>query len=138
MKFRLNVVCLIEKDGKILLGRKAANIGPYPGKWLIPGGGVNAEEESIDQAMEREMLEETNLEVTKFERLFFNEDIAERHGETTRLIFLYYKITDVVDWSTEKAGDDLVELAWFAKHDLKNIPIPPVSERLYKQLGYID
>lgn len=137
MKFRLNVVCLIEKDGKILLGRKARDVGPYPGCWLIPGGGVNAEEESIDQAMEREMKEETNLEVTKFERLMFNEDVTERRGETTRLIFLYYKITDVVDWSEAKAGDDLVELSWFSFEELKKIPIPPVSKRLYEYFGWM-
>ena len=137
MKYRLNVVCLIQKDGKILLGKKAAGVGPYPGKWLIPGGGVNSETESIDDAMKREVKEETNLDVQKFERLFFGEDVADRHGEVTRLIFLYYKITKVADWSIAKAGDDLVELKWFSFEELSLIPIPSVSKELYKQLGWI-
>jgi 8-oxo-dGTP diphosphatase len=137
MKYRLNVVCLIEKSGKILLGKKADGVGPYPGKWLIPGGGVNAETESIDDAMKREVKEETNLDVTKFERMSFNEDLADRHGEVTRLIFLYYKVIHVVNWSTAKAGDDLVELGWFTHKELATIPIPPVSYKLYKKLGWI-
>jgi ADP-ribose pyrophosphatase YjhB (NUDIX family) len=137
MKYRLNAVCIIEKDDKILLGRKAPEVGPYPGKWLIPGGGINPETESLDEAMAREVFEETHLVVTKFERMFFNEDVAQKNGEETRLIFLYYKITDVADWSVAQAGDDLVEIAWFAHKELSKIPIPPVSERLYKQFGWI-
>jgi len=137
MKSRLNVVCLIVKDGKILLGKKADGIGPYPGTWLIPGGGVNVEIESIDEAMKREVKEETNLDVSKFDRMFFGEDIADRHGEMTRLIFLYYKIIGVSDWTKEKAGDDLVQLQWFSFTELSMISIPPVSKELYKKLGWI-
>lgn len=137
MKYRLNVVCLIEKDGKILLGKKAVGVGPYPGKWLIPGGGVDSENESIDEAMKREVKEETSLEVKKFERMFFGEDAADRHGEMTRLIYLYYKITGVADWSVAKAGDDLVKLQWFSFDELATIPLPPVSKELYKQLGWM-
>lgn len=137
MKYRLNVVCIIVKDNKVLLGRKAPGVGPYVGKWLVPGGGVNPEQESIDEAMRRETKEETNLTVTKFERLFFNEDITERHGETVRLVFLYYKITDVEDWKMLRAGDDLVEIKWFPFDALADLPIPPVSIRLYKTLGWI-
>ena len=137
MKYRLNVVCLIVKNGKILLGKKAEDVGPYVGKWLIPGGGVNAETESIDEAMKREVKEETNLDVIKFERMFFGEDVADRHGEMTRLIYLYYKVTDVADWKIEKAGDDLVQLHWLSFSELSTIPLPSVSVSLYKQLGWI-
>ena len=137
MKYRLNVVCLIVKEGKILLGKKADGVGPYPGTWLIPGGGVNSEIESIDEAMKREIKEETNLDVTKFERMFFGEDITDRHGEITRLIYLYYKIIDVADWKNEKAGDDLVELHWFSFSELSTIPLPQVSIKLYKSLGWV-
>ncbi|OGG05043.1 hypothetical protein A2Z33_07215 [Candidatus Gottesmanbacteria bacterium RBG_16_52_11] len=137
MKLRINVVCIIERKGKILLGRKTPGVGPYPGKWLIPGGGINLSKESTDEAMKRETLEETGLRVTAFTRMFFNEDVTERHGETVRLVFLYYKITDVRDWSACRPGDDLAEIKWFSFAELTRIPIPEVSRRLYHQLGYI-
>lgn len=137
MKSRLNVVCIIEKNGQILLGRKAPGVGPYPDCWLIPGGGIDADSESIDQAMKREVKEETNLDVTKFERLYFDEDIAERHGEMTRLIFLYYKITDTIDWMKMKPGDDIVKLNWFPFSDLSTIKVPSISVKTYQKLGYI-
>jgi ADP-ribose pyrophosphatase YjhB (NUDIX family) len=137
MKSRLNVVCIIENKGKLLLGKKAEGIGPYPGCWLIPGGGVNMEDESIDDAMKRELMEETGLAAVKYERLFFDEDVAERHGEMVRLIFLNYKITDVKNWEDAKPGDDIVELKWFSFNELDNINIPPISRKLYRKLGYI-
>jgi ADP-ribose pyrophosphatase YjhB (NUDIX family) len=137
MKSRLNVVCIIEKDGKILLGKKAPGVGPYVGCWLIPGGGVNEDGESIDAAMKREMKEETNLEVTEFERLYFDEDIAERHGEMMRLIYLYYKITNTVEWKSLKSGDDLEVLEWFSFAQLTTIDIPPISITTFRKLGYI-
>jgi ADP-ribose pyrophosphatase YjhB (NUDIX family) len=137
MKSRLNVVCIIEHDGKVLLGRKAQGVGPYQGKWLIPGGGVDTDRESVDDAMRREIFEETNLRVTGFERLSFSEDVAERHGEMTRLVFLYYRVVSVTDWSEVKPGDDLVELRWFPYVDLSEIPVPDVSRQLFRNLGFI-
>jgi 8-oxo-dGTP pyrophosphatase MutT (NUDIX family) len=137
MKSRLNVVCVIEKDRKILLGRKATGVGPYPGCWLIPGGGVDMDGESIDESMKREVWEETGLLVTEFERLYFDEDVAERHSELTRLIFLYYKITGATNWDKCNPGDDIKELKWFAFNELSNIPVPPISLITYRKLGYL-
>ena len=137
MKLRLNAVCIIEKENKILLGQKALGVGPYAGSWLIPGGGVHSEDESIDEAMARELKEETNLVPKTYERLHFSEDVAELHGETKRLVFLFYHITDVVNWDEVKAGDDLVTLKWFSKSELSKIPLPPPSIILFKKLGWI-
>lgn len=137
MKSRINVVCVIEKDGKLLLGRKAPGVGPYPDCWLIPGGGVNPERESLDDAMRREVKEETNLNVTDFQRLYFDEDVASRHGEITRLIFLYYKITGCDNWDQCRPGDDLVELSWFVIGELSGVKVPEISLNTYRKLGYI-
>lgn len=137
MKFRVNVVCIIENDGKVLLGKKAPGVGPYVGKWLIPGGGADLKDESLDEAMKRETREETGLIVTNFERLFFEEDVTERHGETVRLVFLYYKITDVEDWNKAKPNDDLVELKWIPFSELSTLPLPPISPKIFKRLGWM-
>ncbi len=137
MKSRLNVVCIIERSGKILLGRKAPGVEPYPGCWLIPGGGVNMDSESVDEAMKREVKEETGLIVTKYDRMFFDEDIAMRKGELTHLIFLYYKITGASNWESAKPGDDIKEIQWFSFKELSSIPVPDISKTTYRKLGYI-
>jgi 8-oxo-dGTP diphosphatase len=117
--------------------KKASGVGPYPGCWLMPGGGVDMNGESIDMAMKREVKEETNLDVTTFQRLYFDEDEADRHGELMHLIFLYYKITDVTDWNIVKPGDDLVLIDWFSSEQLQSLQMPPISLKTYRKLGYI-
>ncbi|HSX08713.1 MAG TPA: hypothetical protein VLF93_01000 [Candidatus Saccharimonadales bacterium] len=37
MKARVIVTTLIEKEGKILLGKKLKDVGPYPNTWHLPG-----------------------------------------------------------------------------------------------------
>ncbi len=137
MKNRINVVCIVTKNDMVLLGQKKEGVGPYAGTWLIPGGGVELESESLDEAMKREVFEETHLVVTTFEGLHFSEDVADFHGETTRLVFVFYKITDVVNWKDQKPGDDLVELQWFGFDELAKIPLPPPSLILFKKLGWV-
>ena len=51
---------ILEKDGKILLVRRNKN--PYKGTWSLPGGYVEYGE-TVEQAVERELLEECGLKV---------------------------------------------------------------------------
>jgi ADP-ribose pyrophosphatase YjhB (NUDIX family) len=130
MKFRVVVTAFIEKDGKVLLGLKKPGVGPYPDTWHLPGGGANLGEESIDEAILREIKEETGLEVVNLERVGFDEDSEpDKHGERTHYVFLIYKAeAKSFDVTT---GDDLVELKWFDRAELDNIPLP---RPLIKQL----
>src|ERR1700733_1269613 len=94
MKARVIVTTLIEKNGEILLGQKPKDIGPYPNTWHLPGGGVNIETESLEDAVKREVKEETGLDVLKMERVSFDEDYEpDKHGEMTHYVFLVFKVT---------------------------------------------
>src|SRR3954453_23364104 len=89
MKHRLVVVALIEREGKILLGRKAPGRGPYPGTWHLPGGGVDLSTETCEEALRREVREETGLEVGETEPVAWDTDVQEdRAGEDTYFVFL--------------------------------------------------
>jgi 8-oxo-dGTP diphosphatase len=57
---KVAVAALIEKDGKVLLVRRAND--PQRGLWSLPAGFVDAGEDPL-QAIERECLEETGLRV---------------------------------------------------------------------------
>ena len=57
---KVAVAALIERDGQVLLVRRAND--PQRGKWTLPAGFVDAGEDPL-QALERECLEETGLEV---------------------------------------------------------------------------
>src|SRR5579864_2633669 len=106
MKARIVVTTIIEKNGKILLGQKPKDVGPYPNTWHLPGGGVAIESESLEAAVKREIKEETGLEVEKMERMNFDEDYeADKHGEMTHYVFLVYKV--IPKTMNAKAADDI-------------------------------
>ncbi len=57
---KLAVAAIVPIDGRILLGRRGIN--PGFGKWSFPAGYVNRGE-SIEEALAREVKEETGLDV---------------------------------------------------------------------------
>lgn len=134
MKSRVVVTAFIEKDGKVLLGQKKSGVGPYPDTWHLPGGGANLGEESIDEAIIREVKEETGLEIVDLERVAFDEDSEpDKYGERTHYIFLVYKATAKSFAVT--AADDIVELKWFDKSELPDLPLPrPLMKQMKEGL----
>lgn len=136
MKARVIVAALIEKDGKILLGKKQANIGPYPNTWHLPGGGVDLANESLEEAMKREVKEETGLDTLRLERVSFDEDYEpDKRGERTHYVFLVYKVIphDV----NAVAADDIVKLQWFKKSELKTLQLTRPSVKFFQERGWL-
>lgn len=103
------VHALIERDGRVLLGRRAFD--PGAGCWGLPGGFLEEAEHPLD-GLRREVREETGLDVEP-EALFGT--WISPHGERTVLV-LVYRAT--VLGGIEQAADDVTELAWFSANDL--------------------
>jgi 8-oxo-dGTP diphosphatase len=62
--FGLSVrVLLADKDGKVLILKRSTDSKTNPGKWELPGGKVD-QGESFDQALVREVYEETQLKIS--------------------------------------------------------------------------
>lgn len=102
---------LIIKDNKILLGVRAVD----PGKGLrdVPGGFCDLGEKPED-AMIREVKEETNLDVTKVKYLGVFMDEYGVDGDSTMNFCFEAEVT-----GEPMAGDDVASLAWF---DLDKLP----------------
>jgi len=136
MESRVIVSAIVEKDGKLLFGQKPKDVGPYPNTWHLLGGGVKLGEESCEEALKREFLEEAGIKLINIECLSFDEDYEpNKHGVMTHYIFLVYKAectTDVV-----KAGDDITELLWIGKKDLNKYIFGRPATKLMKELGYL-
>jgi ribosomal protein S27AE len=98
------VVALIVRDDMILLGKRAQNV--YKGgKWSLPGGFVEFEEDFLSAA-HREIREETGLSIKFLSILSVVSNL------------LAEKIS-----GTLQPGDDMVELEWFPLSG----PFPPMA-----------
>ena len=100
---------LVERDGHVLLGRRRND--PGAGLWDIPGGFVD-EHEHPEDALRRELREETGLEIEP--GAFFGVWLETYWGRTVVCLTWLARPTG----GSERAGDDLVELAWFAPAEL--------------------
>lgn len=89
---------------------------PFAGMWALPGGFVDMDE-TVEEAIVRELEEETKLKVKKLEQLHtFSELGRDPRGRTVSVTF--FGIADKHN-STVTGGDDAQDAQWF---DLKSLP----------------
>ena len=100
------------KEDSILLGRRA--FSPGKGEWGLPGGFMELRE-TLFQAAQRELKEETNLEGEPTRILGTCSHYGSIFGDIL-LIGLEVKISN---WDNMKAGDDVSELKLF---NIKSLP----------------
>ncbi len=74
MELQVGVKALIEQDGKYLFLLRSKAFQPGPQKWDIPGGRI-VPEESLADALAREVREETGLQLQQVGRLLAAQDI---------------------------------------------------------------
>jgi len=100
---------LVERDGRLLLVRRAFD--PSVGLWDLPGGFLEENEHPLD-AVVRELREETGLEI---EPQGFVGVWMEPYQDRIVLCLTW---DARVTGGTERAADDVSELAWFAPYEL--------------------
>ena len=109
-----SVVCIVIEDGKILVARRAYE--PMKGALDFPGGFVDPGE-SLEQAVVREMKEETTLDVVSYRWLFSfpNKYLYSGIEVPTADNFFLCKVSDV---NSMHPQDDVEALMWIPLEDL--------------------
>jgi len=116
---------VINQDKVLLVLRNKA---PAKDMWAIPGGSVNLGE-SLQAAAEREVLEETGLQIKAGEVIYAFEKIE--RDRTGRVQF-HYVILDLAAEALDPnqpltPADDVRDAGWFSLADLDQLNLP-VSE----------
>ena len=111
---------ICEYDGKILLLKIRSKSIHDAGKWEIPGGKVKRKE-FFDEALKREFLEETGLEINieSLYNVIQNDYTACKTNESIKSIQLIMKVTSASDKVEISSEHD--EYKWFTKEEVKEL-----------------
>ena len=107
-------------DGAVLLVRRGR--GPAAGEWSVPGGHVEMGE-TLHEAVVREVLEETGLEVVVDRFLGWVERMGEdgEAAEPYHFVILDFAVTVLDPARAPVAGDDAAEVAWVPTGDVGDL-----------------
>ncbi|PYZ95570.1 NUDIX hydrolase [Alteribacter lacisalsi] len=140
-KFNFRVAGVLTADNKVLLHKAEGD--PF---WALPGGRVKVSEKSQD-ALEREMHEETGMKMKAGTILWMVENFFDYEGETFHEIGFYYRMTLIsplakeVSFNGIETGRKLI-YRWFPIEQLDDIDVKPAFLRtalgsLPEQPGHI-
>jgi len=116
----LGVGALIVENGRILLVQRGRE--PLKGYWSLPGGAVETGER-LEDAMRREVREETGLEVSVICLLEIFERIMLDSGGQPEYHYVLMDYLCHPAGGTLAAADDADKVAWFSPSELAGLTI---------------
>ncbi len=131
---RVGVGAIVIHEGRILLVKRASS--PGKGFWAIPGGLVELGE-TVREAAERELLEETGVKARAGE-VFYLFDFIDRDADGT--IKYHYIIVDfLADYlgGEPHAADDVSDARWVSPAEAAAMNLSPTTRKLLKQMKFI-
>jgi len=128
----VGVGVLIEKDGRYLLIRRAAD--PDKGMWSVPGGLVEVGEKVKDAAA-REALEETGLRVEIVERLGVVDKIMRDDEGRVMYHFIIVQFMARIVKGEVRAMDDALEARWVRLSELPSYDITASLRDFLREIG---
>jgi ADP-ribose pyrophosphatase len=124
------VGAIVFRENRVLLVRRGK--APAAGVWAIPGGSVELGE-TLQEAAEREILEETGLTVRAREPVF-TFDSVER--DAVGSVRFHYVIVDLMaDYIAGEPfpGDDALEVRWVSADELSALELSRFTRDLLAQ-----
>lgn len=109
----------MEADLKVLLVRRAHP--PFAGRWALPGGFANIDEDLEDAAL-RELNEETNISDIYLEQLYtFGAPDRDPRGRVITVAYFALLSTDQAQRIQLRAGDDAAQAEWWSIYNLPDL-----------------
>lgn len=109
---------ITDASGRFLLIKRAN--APAKGTWSLPGGRVE-EGESHEQAVVREVAEETGLDVTVVREV----GTLERDSPLGAVYVIHDFLVEPVGDTQPRAGDDAADARWFTAEEIYDLSTSP-------------
>ena len=117
---RVAVGALVTKAGSVLLVKRGK--APATGKWAIPGGAVELGE-TLQQAAEREIYEETGIRIKARDPLYTFDLIERDRQGATRFHYVIIDLAAEYIGGKTRPGDDAVRAAWISFERLADLDL---------------
>lgn len=126
---QVGVGAIVFHQNRVLLIKRGQ--APNAGQWAIPGGRLKLGE-TLQQAAEREILEETGIHIKAGEPVFaFDLLQHDAHDQCQR----HYVVVDLAAEylsGEPTAGDDAAEARWVSAGELRELPVNETTLQLLK------
>jgi ADP-ribose pyrophosphatase len=126
---RVAVGAVVFKDECVLLVRRGQP--PAEDLWAIPGGSVEIGE-TLQEAAEREILEETGIQIRALKPIY-TFDVIDR--DAAGKVRFHYVIVDLAaDYvlGEPSPGDDAVEARWVSAKEIDGLAVSAATVKLLK------
>ncbi len=117
--FKIAVSAFIVNQNKILLLKRSDDESFLPGKWEVPGGGVDVGE-TIEQGVRREVKEEAGIDVAVKDLFGYFEFVDGKGRHTANLNFLCVMGADHGDDVDVTLGE-MQEARWVESEDFDEV-----------------
>jgi 8-oxo-dGTP diphosphatase len=125
----LGVGAVVVHAGRALLIRRGKE--PLRGRWVVPGGTVELGE-TLEDAVAREVCEETGLVVRPLEVMTVF-DAIERDGDAVRFHYVVVDYRCAFVSGDLRAGSDADDAAWVEEAALPSYDLPPLALELVRR-----
>lgn len=129
---RPGVSVLCHRDGRALLIKRGKD--PYKDHWSLPGGLVELGE-TLLQAAERELMEETGVTALLGEPVETFDSIQLDESGKVLTHFILTVFCGTFHSGDAIAGDDAAAIEWVRPHDLEDRPTTPgTKDRIHRHM----
>lgn len=131
---QVTVGAIVIKENKILLVKR--NKEPGEGSWAIPGGSVKLGE-TLQEATEREVREETGLTIKAKEPVYTFDLIERDHQGQIRFHYIIVDLMADLMGGELHPSDDAVDARWFIPEDVERLEVTESTREFLRKIRFI-
>ena len=118
---------VFDNQDRLLLVRRGKE--PGKGSWGIPGGAVELGEK-LDDAIKRELLEETGIEVDPVSMITTLDRVVQDDEGRTRFHYIIVEFLCRAGNGIPRAADDVDRALWVSLEEAKEYPLFPITREV--------